>query len=252
MFRLIQHLLPRALAWTTTAPKRLRAYLEGLGEMPDQIRVFIDEVYLDLWPSTTRDLSLWEKQFALNPGGTIADRRAKVAAAWSIQGRQSPDYLQRLIHAAGFTNVYVHEWWSSGPPFVARDPREHTSPPLVGLYQCETLNPWQCFSPGPGDRLAPHCDATLANDPGYLVNLDLTRRAPPPVPDDPSKWPFFIYLSAAAFPELALVPPSRLAELRELVLTVKPAQQWIVMLVAPLEEAEGFGASGYGTAPFGA
>lgn len=252
MFRLIQHLLPRSLAWATTTSKRLRAYLEGLAGLPTDVVAFIDLAYLDLFPGTTRELPAWEKQFGLNPGGTLIDRRNKLAAAWALQGRQSPDYIQRLIHAAGFTNVFIHEWWESGPPYVARDPRDYVRQPLIGIYQCESLSPWQCFDSGPGDRLAAHCDDTLTNDPGYVVNLDLTRRGPPPVPDDPDTWRYFLYFSGAAFPELAPVPASRLAELKELVLTIKPAQQWIVFLTEPLEEAEGFGASAFGTAPFGA
>lgn len=252
LFRLLQHLLPRALAWTTTAPKRLRDYLLGLAETPDEIRQFVDDAWLDMWPETTRDLPLWEKQFALTPGGSVEDRRGKLAAAWGIQGRQSPDYLQRTIHAAGFDTVYVHEWWESGPPYVARDPRDYVTQPLIGTYQCEAASSWQCFDPGPGDRLAPHCDDTLANDPGYIVNLDLTRRAPPPIPEDPARWRFFIYLSAGAFGELAPVPASRVAELKELVLSVKPAQQWIVLRIDPIDELEGFGSSAFGTAPFGA
>lgn len=255
MFRLLQHLMPRALAWGTTTSKRLRAYLEGLAGLPSDVAAFIDLVFLDSFPATTRELAAWERQFGLNPGGSIADRRNKVAAAWALQGRQSPDYLQRAIHAAGFTSVYIHEWWESGlnePPYVARDPRPLVRQPLIGVYQCEALAAWQCFDAGPGDRLAPHCDDTLTNDPGYVVNIDLTRRGPPPVPDDPAAWRFFLYLGAAAFGESANVPASRLGELKELVLTMAPAQHWIVFLVAPLEEAEGYGTSAFGTAPFGA
>lgn len=224
----------------------------GLSAQPEAMRAFIDAVYLDIWPETTRDLSAWEKQFALNPGGSVDNRRGKLAAAWGIQGRQSPDYIQRTIQAAGFDTVFVHEWWSSGPPFVARDPRDHTRQPLTGSYQCEPSSEWQCFDPAPGERIAPHCDETLTNDPGYVVNLDLTRRAPPPVPSDPATWPYFLYFSAGAFPELAPVPASRVAELKEIVLAIAPSQQWLVFLIDPIDEVEGFGSSAFGTAPFGA
>src|SRR5215468_6567577 len=118
LFRLLQHLLPRSLAWQTTTPtgerapgKRLRQYLEGLAGSAGGIVAFVDLVYLDLLPSTTRELAAWEKQFALGSGGSIADRRAKLASAWSLLGGQSPDYIQRTLHAAGFTTVHVHEWW---------------------------------------------------------------------------------------------------------------------------------------------
>ena len=207
MLRLIQHLLPRARAWNVGTPtgarapgKRLRQLFEGLAGFAGEVVQFIDLVYLDVLPPTTRELVLWERQFSLGSGGSIDDWRAKLAGAWGLQGGQSPDYLESTLHAAGFTTVFVHEWWASGPPFVARDPRDHTTIPLVGVYQCEGSTPWECFDPAPGDPLPPHCDDTLANDPGYLVNLDLTRRAPPPVPDDPSRWPCFCISRARRSP----------------------------------------------------
>jgi hypothetical protein len=250
--RLFQHLLPRSLAWRTTVETALRRFFAGLSGLPSDVRTFVDLAYLDVMPSTTRELAAWEKQFALAGGGSQPDRRGKLAAAWSVQGQQSPDYIQRTLHAAGFTTVFVHEWWQSGPPYSARDPRAHTTQPRFGVYQCELASSWQCFDPGPTDQLAPHCDKTLANDPGYVVNLDLTRRAPPTVPDDPSRWPYFLYLAAETFPELAPVLRSRVAELKELILRIAPAQQWIVLLVDPIDELEGFGSSEFGSAPFGA
>jgi hypothetical protein len=100
--------------------------------------------------------------------------------------------------------------------------------------------------------LAPHCDTTLGNDPGYLVNLDLTRRAPPPVPDDPSYWPYFLYFSGEVFPELAPVSGSRVAELKEILLRLSPTQQWIVLLIDPLDDFEGFGGGDFGGSGMGA
>lgn len=252
MFRVIQHLLPRGLAWRTTVNTTLRRYLEGLGAVGSDVRTFIDLVFLDLLPNTTRELPSWERQFALPKGGSEAERRLKLALAWSSHGRQSPDYIQRTIHAAGFTSVYVHEWWASGPPYVARDPRDYTTQPLFGLYQCEATNEWECWEDGPGLPLGPHCDDSLINDPGYLVNADLTRRAPPPVPSDPSRWPFFIYFAGESFPERAPVPSHRVAELKEILLRICPAQQWLVLMVDPVDETEGFGTSDFGTAPLGA
>jgi hypothetical protein len=285
LFQLFQHLLPRALAWRTTVDTVLRRFFEGLAVLPTDVRAFADLAYLDLFPETTRELPAWEKQFALSSGGSELTRRLKLATAWSTGGRQSPDYIQRAIHAAGFTSVFIHEWWviqtpsngyqceasspwqcfepGPGDPLaphcalptagvVARDPRDYTTQPLVGDYQCESSSPWECFEPAPGDPLPPHCDETLANEPGYIVNLDLTRRAPPPVPDDPSRWPYFLYFSGETFPELAPVDASRVAELKELLLRIAPAQQWLVLLIDPLDEFEGFGSGDFGGAPLGA
>lgn len=250
MFTTFQHLLPRALAWRTTIATSLRSYMQGLAAFAGDVRTFIDLVYLDLFPPTTRELPEWEAEFTLPSTGTEESRRLRLAAAWAAQGGQSPDYLQTVLHAAGFTTIFVHEWWSSGPPFVAIDPRNHTTRPLLGVYQCEASSPWQCFNPGPGQPLAPHCDDHLANEPGYLVNLDLTRRAPPAVPDDPARWPYFLYFSGAPFPELAPVDAGRVDELKELLLKICPMQQWIVLLIDPVEPIEAAG-DGFGSGPMG-
>jgi hypothetical protein len=255
MFSTFQHLLPRALAWRTTIATSLRRYVEGLAAFAGDVRTFIDQAYLDLFPPTTRELAAWETEFALPGTGTEDDRRLRLAAAWRAQGGQSPDYLQSVVQAAGFTTVFVHEWWSSGPPFVALDPRNYTTQPLIGAYQCEATTPWECFDPIPGQQLAPHCDDSLANEPGYLVNLDLTPRSPPAVPDDPAFWPYFLYFSGEVFPELAAVDAARIDELKELLLSICPAQQWIVLLVDPVEAlelaGEGFGSGPMGTAELG-
>lgn len=234
MFTVFQNLLPRALAWRTTVATQLRQYVEGLANWAGEIRTFIDLVYLDLFPTSTRELPQWEDQFALVSSGTEAIRRARFGAAWQAQGGQSPDYIETQMQLAGF-GVWLYEWWESGPPYVARDPRDFTTQPLIGFYQCEddASAEWECFDPGPGDPIAPHCDDSLGNDPGYIVNLDLTRRAPPPVPDDPDYWPYFLYIAGPVFPELAYVDGTRLDELKEKILQLRPTQQWIVLMVQP-------------------
>jgi hypothetical protein len=128
------------LAWTASHGSALRRVLIGLSGLPTDIRAFIDRVLLDAFPSTSRELGQWEKQFALSGRGNEIARRGELGTAWSTRGRQSPDYLQRAIHAAGFTTVFVYEWWASGPPYVARDPREYVGVALIGEYQCEGLS----------------------------------------------------------------------------------------------------------------
>lgn len=221
--RTFEHLLPDAAAWRLWVGKRLRQFFEGLTGAPQAAREFVDDVYDDLFPSTTRALPLWEQQFALGGSTDDAVRRQKLDAAWKATGGQSPQYLQDVIQAAGF-DLYIHEWWSSGPPYVARDPRLYTTRPLIGTVQCGEAFA-QC-----GERDA-QCNAFLANDPGYLVNLDLTPRPPPPVPDDPDTWPYFLYFGGAVFGDIAYVPAARRAELEELLLRLCPTQHWIVLLV---------------------
>lgn len=233
LFTVFQNLLPRALAWRTTVDTELRRYVTGLANWTAEVRLFIDLAYRDLFPEDTRELPQWEDQFALVTTGTEATRRARLDAAWQAQGGQSPDYIETQLQLADFA-IWIHEWWASGPPYVARDPRDYTSDVLLGFYQCEGSAPWECFDSGPGEALAPHCDATLVNDPGYIVNLDLTRRAPPPIPSDAAFWPYFLYFGGETFGDPAYVDADRVDELKAKILSLRPTQQWIVLMVEPL------------------
>lgn len=223
-FRAFKHLLPRAAAWLLTPGKLLTDYFTGLANgAPVSVKTFLDEVYEDLRPETTRELEEWERQFGLPPALDDDTKRLNVAAEWAARGGQSPYYLQTVLQAAGFP-VYVHEWWESGPPWVARDPRLYTNQPLVGTVQCgEPLA--QC------GELSAVCNRLLANETFYLVNKDLTQRAPPPVPDDPAFWPYFLYIGGETFPDRVVISVDRQAELERLLLKIAPAQQWLVLLV---------------------
>lgn len=221
-----KHLLPRARAWSLIVDKKLRSFFEGLTRGPEDARAFVDDVHDDLYPALTRALPEWEEEFGLPTAITEEARRANIDAAWKATGGQSPRYLQDIVQAAGFP-LFVHEWYSSGPPFVQRDPHDYTVDPLIGTVQCgEPLA--QC-----GEPLA-LCNNFLANFPRYYVNLDLTRRPPPPIPPDgPTKpWHFFLYFGAETLGPLVVIPSVRRAELEELLLRICPAQQWIVLTVA--------------------
>lgn len=236
---IFRHLLPRAEAWRLALESKIQKLFLGLTGIPTNLREFIDNVYLDLFPATTRGLAEWEHQFGLFVRGTEATRRQALTGAWQATGGQSPRYLQDVLQASGF-DLYVHEWWSSGPdPWVARDPRDHTNQPLIGTVQCADT----AAAMVAGDRLAvcgettwgnpngPPCDGFLVNETHYLVNENLTRRPPPPVPDDPAYWPFFVYIGAETFPDIATIPAERRFELEQLLLQLFPTEQWIVLLI---------------------
>lgn len=229
--RVFQHLLPRAHAWRITVTKTLRLFFEGLTTAPEDARDFVDEVHRDAFPETTRELAEWETQFGIFAQTDESARRAELAAYWSAQGGQDPKYIQDTLQAAGFP-LFIHEWWSSGPPYVARDPRDYTEQPLIGTYQCTgdafIADQPQCTGEG---VTQPQCNAFLVNDPGYLVNRDLTPRAPPPVPDDSDFWPYFIYLGGEIFPDRVSIAVDQQDALERLALKLCPTQQWIVMLV---------------------
>jgi hypothetical protein len=222
--RVYQHLLPDAAPWRLAVGTQIRQLFEGLAGAPADARAYTDAVYLDLFPDTTRQITEWENEYGIPPNPLEATRRLNIAAEWAATGGQSPRYIEDVLQTAGF-DVYVHEWWSSGPnPYVARDPRSYTLDALVGTVQCgEPLA--QC-----GEPLA-ECNNVLVNDPLYLVNKDLTQRAPPPIPADPDYWPFFWYVGGETFPDLAQIRFERKDEFHRLLLKLGPAHQWIVTLV---------------------
>lgn len=216
--------------------RKLHAALSGA--FADAVR-FTDAVYEDISPETTRALNEWERQFGLPLTDTTSDPavvlgRLALAAEWAAGGGQSPSYIQGVLHAAGFTNLFVFDWWSSGPPYVARDPRDYTEQPLIGSWQC-TGEPGAPLPSQPqcsAFASQPQCNAWLANEVSYLVNKDLTRRPPPRVPDDSSKWPYFWYVGGETFGDVATVDVARRKELERLLLKIGPAHQWIVTLVS--------------------
>lgn len=244
--RVFEHLLPRGAAWKITIEKTLRRFFLGLTEQPQATRTFADTVYLDMFPATARSqdeiggsgaLEEWEKQYGLVPASLVdfATRRTALDAEVKANGGQSPGYIQGILRAAGF-NVYVHEWFEpGGPPYVARDPRLYTTNPQVGLYQCTGEDPPGTPLPSQPQCSAfasqPQCNNFLANEIGYLVNKDLTRRSPPPIPDDPTKFPYFIYIGGETFPARATVNVTRRAELERLILKLRPNQNWVVVMV---------------------
>lgn len=249
-FRQLQHLLPDSALWRPRdagpaqwkigdghtigepglkiGPSDLRPtntlsrFFRGLVTAPRKAVHFVDRVFEDLFPSSTRELDEWEKAFGLATAANEAARRAQLTGAWAATGGQSPHYLESVVRAAGFP-LYLHECWiPGGPPYEPRDPTLVTQRPLIGTAQCGRSRMGTAEA---------RCNAHLMNEPGYLVNVDLSRKAPPPVPDDDELWPFFLYFGSEVYPFPADVPKERRAELEHLIQQIKPAHYWVVMLV---------------------
>jgi len=260
-FRQFQHLLPKAKVWRLPVGSTIRKFFQGLSGFGSDVREYADDVFDDANPTLTRELPEWQKQFGLYPVGSDADQRLALASAWQQQGGQSPHYLQDAVRAAGF-DVYLHEWWTGtsftqvcchddlaecGEPSAqcgggnitrfVRNPLDYTDQPLIGTVQCGNAPPTSSTPiPAPfaiaqcGEPNA-RCNRFLANDPDYLVNLDFSNNAPPPIPNDPTKWVFFHYWGAATFPNRAEVDADRQAEFERLILKLRPANNWIVTLI---------------------
>jgi hypothetical protein len=263
-----KHLLPNARAWRITIEKRLREFFQGLTGIGEDSKEFFDEVYNDLDPQKTRELDSWEKQFALpNTGLTEQERRDRLDATWKALGGQSPRYIQDTLQAAGF-DVYVHEWWEPIPGRpnggsingdvtpVARDPFDYLDDGTGGLPD---LMYDGAADAQDGDPVA--MDGSTAVPVGYpLVNkileasdefigdgsplmqdggvssqdggiVTIYTRKQYVIPNDPTKYPYFLYIGGQTFPEQASVLQSRREEFEDLCLKICPTEQWLGILV---------------------
>ncbi len=257
--RIFKHLLPNARAWRITVDKQLREFFEGLSGVGSDVKTFVDEVWLDIFPETTRELGTWENQFGLRDTGlTEQGRRDRLDATWKALGGQDPKYIQDTLQANGF-NVFVHEWWEPG------------TEPAVGIKQCVTpRNPFTvlrndniesgltitCGNPAAtcGNPAATSGSSTepvgypLVNKlqqsvPKYKVTCgnpavtcgsfeifhDVEKRYF--IPFDSLKWPYFLYIGGETFGDIAQISTQRKNEFEALCLKICPAQQWLGIIV---------------------
>lgn len=264
--RIFKHLLPNARAWSITVDKKLRSFFEGLSATGEELKEFFDNVWLDIFPESTRDIAGWEQQFGLPDAGlTDEQKRERLSATWKALGGQDPDYIQSTLRDNGF-DVYVHEWWEPGTEpapgvkqcVTPRSPltvlrREFTNVDI--LVECGevTAECGEAFAEA-GNSLSPRgyplvnkilrtvpdiiplCGEALAEC-GELEascgNFLQFRTDPEPytVPSDPTKWPYFLYIGGETFGDIAQVDPKRRDEFERLCLKICPAQQWLGILV---------------------
>lgn len=264
--RIFKHLLPRGRAWRVTVDKKLRQFFAGLSGVGDNVKTYLDEIWLDIFPAYTRELPEWEAQFGLpNTGLTEQQRRDRLDAAWKALGGQSPKYIQDTLQANGF-DVYVHEWWEPGTEpapgvkecVTPRSPlmylrREYTNVDILvecgeALAQCgeEFAQAGNSIEPR-GYPLVNKVLRTVA-DLLILCGESVSEAGEPSaqcgnfesfidvpqeyiVPRDPTKWPYFLYIGGETFGDIAQVDPKRRDEFERLCLKICPAQQWLGILV---------------------
>lgn len=240
MINIFKHLLPTGRAWSLTATKNLRKFFEAIApETSDNPRTFAGDLYGDIFPQTTRQLREWERQFGLprSPSLTVQQRRDRLEAKWRDRGGQSPKYIQDTLRANGF-DVYVHEWWEPG----TEPPIGFNSPPATPRNPLSVINSeYSAVVPmvDCGEPLA-ECGEVFAEAGNFLgrfgyplVNKFIydSDDVGYTVPNDPSKWPFFMYIGGPEFGDVAEIPAARRYEFEELILRIRPTQLWIGVIV---------------------
>jgi len=266
--RIFQHLLPNAIAWVITTAKPLREFFTGLAAaIGDPFKLYFDKVWEDQFPQTTRQLDLYEAEFALPVSSlTEQERRDRLAAAWKAIGGQDPGYIQDTLRAAGF-DVYVHDWWVPGSePAVgvlaaatARNPFTYLNDgvqavnyvsadgnPLMqdggpsaqdGRTSTPTgyplVNKLLIFDPVfIGDGAPAVQDGNLSAQDGGSVSSNGNYKLKEYVlPTDVVTFPYYLYIGGVTFPNHAVIPSSRKNEFETLCLKICPAQLWLGILV---------------------
>lgn len=113
MFRkVIKSLLPKGPLWRPDWVKDLEKYYQGIADFSKTIKDFLAGLADLRNPYKTPLLEELEKDYGHRPNEfvTEAERRAYIA---SLMAGEKPngsrDYLQKRLHQAGFTNLFVHE-----------------------------------------------------------------------------------------------------------------------------------------------
>lgn len=231
---LFKHLLPRSRAWDITITKNLRLFFKSLADgLLTPIKEFLDNVFLDINPATTRELSAWEVQFGLRDIAlTEQERRDRLAATWKALGGQDPRYIQDTLQDAGF-DVYVHEWWVPG-----------TEAPVNVMVAATARNPFNFLIDAGGFIIyLTECGEALAqcgetqmeagntNSPQGYPLVNLPESVSYPIPVDPNTWCYFLYIGGETFPNVAQIDPKRREEFEALCLKICPAHLWLGILV---------------------
>lgn len=197
IFRL---LLPFGRAWNILLSNFFQKVVRGIMLTAERISIYFVAIKNDVFPNTTRDIALWEEQFALPTadGLTEQERRDRIAARWSAQGGQSPTYIEDVLASLGIIakvyenfNLYPNRFGSGrtfgdGGTFsngTAIDPRSFLYKNAVRFGQGRRFGDG-CTFMDPEDNFD---DVILVN--GFIPGKTYT------VSDDPEKWVFYFFIA---------------------------------------------------------
>lgn len=254
-FKVFKLLFPRSNAFLLFVQKRFTQLIEALTALPSDFRQYVDQIWQDIFPSTTRSLDLWEKEFGVlfTPSGE-ATRRMNLEAQWSLTGGQDAQYIEDTLRGAGF-DVYVHENIPAVDPdnflsgvFVmqAGGPNAYAgrSDAYAGKTGGELLVNGPIFTNVPlvlaiADGPTAFAGNQFASA-GYFEELQQIDKIYQ-ITDDPDLWPYFFFVGGVATRDpgtneltaidYAQIPIEREQEFKTLLLQIKPAQSWAGLII---------------------
>jgi len=254
-FKIIKLLLPKNRNFIIYLEKQLSQFFKALTSIPSDFKNYLENIFFDIFPSTTRFLDLWKDEFGFSdfPPFTSQKREA-IDGEWKSIGGQGKDYIQQVLRDAGF-DVYVHE---NIPPV---DPDLFLS--SVPIMVCGGFNAY-C---GRSDAFAGKTGGDLlVNGPIYTNEVSILSVAGEEnmvcgniyakcryfesmkltdktyfIPNNSDYWGFFFFIGGPATRNInheletidtAFIPAERKEEFKKLILKLKPAQTWVGLIVS--------------------
>lgn len=254
-FKVFKLLFPFSNAFTLFIDKRFTQFIKGLSALPQNLKEYIQNIYLDLFPSTTRKLDKWNNVFGVGfPAKSEADQRTDLNAIWKSQGGQGANYIQEVLNNAGF-DVQIHE---NNPP-ADPDLFLKTPPVMVAGGPSSYAGNDQAFAGKTGGDLLVN-GSIVTNIPLYFsvcgatnmscgnteakagfFNAFGTKERIYQIPDDPNLWGAFFFIGGDATRDPVThkltvidnfdIPIERKPEFIRLVLKLKPAQTWAGLMI---------------------
>jgi hypothetical protein len=245
--KLFQHLLPRGKVWLFTIAKTLRTFFQSLADViVDPVITYISGSYFNLLPETTTKLTEWEEALGVwrRYAGSTSDRRSDILTVWQDRGGQSKQHLQDILHARGFTSLYVYDWWELP---IIEDPvaiNPHTYLSTSNIIPENGKGYALVNSVGQSGYLVlPQCGEDLAEcgEETALCNYFeeyYFRQKEYILPTSSPQYRYFIYISGAVFGDIEDILENRRDELEHLVYRNRPTNVWVGMLVNYIAQGE--------------
>lgn len=230
--KLLFMLFPESGLFSSIKDRFFTKFVYSLGSAPKDAHDRSGQNFTDIDPVTTTRSDDWSEQFGAV--GTLTT--AQLQARWQETGGQSPNHLQSEMHEAGYTSVYVHEWWVPGSsPVTARNPilyiNDHAPNnlfvnPVDSIYderpQCgDSPDTYQC-----GDEYyAPGTAMYCGQSNGLKYEEKIYEH-----PDIAEQYPFYFYVCAQTWPEPAPLTPEEIQGIKRLIFKIKPIEQRCVLI----------------------